>query len=58
MTVIDLSNYRPPVCYTIRLTAHWDDSIEIFVEDVADDDRSKKSIADALRRAADAIEGN
>lgn len=55
MTVIDLANHRPPVCYTVRLTEHWDGRLEIFVEDVADDDRSRRAVADSLRRAADQL---
>lgn len=54
--VIDLSAKRPPVHYTVRLTHHWDDRLEVFVEDVADDDRSRASVADALRRAATMLE--
>ena len=55
MPVIKLENHRPPVCYTVRLTQHWDGRLEIFVEDIADDERSKLAIADALRRAADTL---
>lgn len=50
--VIDLSTKRKPVHYTVRLTHHWDDTLEVFVEEVADDDRSRASVADALERAA------
>jgi hypothetical protein len=56
MTVIDLANHRPPVCYTVRLIEHWDGRLEIFVEDVADDERSQKAVAESLRRAADHLE--
>ena len=52
MSVINLSDYRQPVTYTVRITHHWDDSIEVLVEDVADDERSRQSVADALARAA------
>ena len=54
--VVALADRRPPVHYTVRLTHHWDDSLEVFVEDVADDDRSRASVADALRRAANMLE--
>jgi hypothetical protein len=54
MNVIKLADKRPPVDYTIRIRHHWDDTIEIFVEDVSDDERSKQSVADTLQRAADA----
>ena len=52
MSVFSLAARRPPVSYTVRITHHWDDSLEIFVEDVADDERSRQSVADALARAA------
>ena len=52
MSVINLSDRRQPVAYTVRITHHWDDSIEVLVEDVADDERSRQSVADALARAA------
>lgn len=50
--VVDLNAKRPPVDYTIRLRHHWDDRLEVFVEDVSDDERSRLSVADALERAA------
>lgn len=54
MNVIDLADKRRPVDYSIHIRHHWDDTIEIFIEDVSDDERSKRSIADTLQRAADA----
>lgn len=54
--VISLSDRRPPVCYTVRITQHWDDTLEVFVEDISSDERSRASAADAMRRAADMIE--
>ena len=53
MTVIDLGKRRSSVTYTVTITHHWDDTLEIFVQDVADDERSRAAVADALRRAAD-----
>ena len=53
MSVIDLWKHRAPVTYTVTITHHWDDTLEVFVQDVADDARSRASVADALRRAAD-----
>ena len=50
--VVDLASKRAPVDYTIRIRHHWDDSFEVFVEDVSDDDRSKSAVADTLERAA------
>lgn len=56
MTVIDLANKRPPVCYTVHLAQHWDGRLQVTVQDVADDDRSRKAVADALRQAADMLD--
>lgn len=56
MSIVDLADRRPPVSYTVRLLQHWDGRLQIFVEDVADDQRTRKAVADALRRAADGIE--
>lgn len=53
MNIINLADKRPPVDYTIRIRHHWDDTLEIFVEDVSDDERSKHVVADTLQRAAD-----
>lgn len=50
--VVDLMSKRTPVDYTIRIRHHWDDRLEIFVEDISDDERSKSVIADTLERAA------
>lgn len=50
--IVSLSDRRSPVNYTVRITHHWDDRLEVFVEDVADDDRSRQSVADALERAS------
>lgn len=51
--VINLSNKRQPVNYTIRISHHWDDRLEVFVENVSDDERSKRTVADTMERAAD-----
>jgi hypothetical protein len=50
MTVIELANKRSPVWYTIRIGHHWDDTIEMIVEDVADNERSRASVNDTLQR--------
>jgi hypothetical protein len=49
---INLADRRAPVAYTIRVLHHWNDALEVFIEDVSDDERSKSSVADALGRAA------
>lgn len=51
--VTDLANHRPPVRYRVDLVHHWNDTLEIFVHDVSDDERSRASVADALERAAE-----
>lgn len=56
MTVIDLASKRQPVCYTVHLVQHWDGRLEIMVQDVAEDERSRLAVSDALRRAADHLE--
>lgn len=48
--LIDLAKRRAPVWYTIKIGHHWDDRLEVIVEDVADDNRSKLAVADALQR--------
>ena len=53
--IVSLSDRRAPVLYTVRIMQRWDDSLSVFVEDVSDDQRSRASIVDALRRAADMI---
>ena len=53
MSVIDLGKHRAPVTYTVTITHHWDDTLEVFVQDVSDDERSRAAVADALRRAAE-----
>lgn len=50
--VVDLNAKRPPVVYTVRIRHHWDDHLEVFVEDVSDDERSRGAVADDLERAA------
>lgn len=48
--IIDLSNRRVSVTYTVTITHHWNDTLEAFVEGVSDDPRSTHSIGQALRR--------
>lgn len=51
--VIDLSTKRAPVTYTVVITHHWDDTLEVLVMDVQDDPRSRASVKDALQRAVE-----
>ncbi len=55
VNVVALSSRRPPVVYTVDIVHHWDGRLEIFVRDIADDTRSRESVADALERAAASI---
>jgi hypothetical protein len=50
--IIDLGAKRRPVSYTVEITHHWDDRLEVFVHDVSSDVRSRLAVADALLRAA------
>ena len=49
---IDLGDHRPAVFYTVRLKQDWKGGLSVYVEDVADDERSRAAVADALERAA------
>lgn len=51
--VVDLSAKRKPVTYTVVITHHWDDTLEVLVMDVQDDPRSRASVLDALKRAVE-----
>lgn len=52
MTIIDLSTKRPPVIYSVTVVEGWDGSLEIQVNGVQDDPRSRFAVADALSRAS------
>ena len=54
--IINLDLRRPKVCYVVNITHSWDGSLDIRVDGVASDRRSRESIASAMRDAADAIE--
>jgi hypothetical protein len=49
MTVIP---FTKPVKYTVELTHHCDGRLEVYVYDLADDERSRESVAWALEEAA------
>jgi hypothetical protein len=51
--VITLSDRRQAVTYTVTITHHWDGTVECFVHDVSDDERSRASVGDALARVAE-----
>lgn len=54
--IVSLSDRRPPITYTVRLRHHYDGSMAIWVQDVADTPEDRRKVADALRAAADQIE--
>lgn len=56
MGVVELSDYRNPVNYTVRISQGYDGSLSVSVEDLQDDPRSRHAVAAALRDAAKLIE--
>ena len=52
--IIELSKCQAPVTYTVTITQHYDGVVEATVHDVADDDRSRAAVTDALRRVVEA----
>lgn len=56
--VVDLMARRPPVCYSIHVSQSWDGTITFTVEGVSDDDRSRQSVATAMRAMASLLDPN
>lgn len=56
--IIDLSDRREPVCYTVEVTHAWDGTVSVEVHNIAADPRSRKLAADALLRAAVMLESD
>lgn len=52
--IIDLARHQTPVRYTVEITQHFDGTVEAFVRDVSDDERSQDAVTDALRRVVEA----
>jgi hypothetical protein len=50
MSIIDLADKRKPVWYTIRIGHHWDDTLEMIVEGLADNELARASVKDTLQR--------
>ena len=50
--IVVLATRQKPVHYTIDVTHHYGGEIEIFLRDIADDDRSRASAIETLIRAA------
>lgn len=53
---IELSEHRKPVTYTLHIIHHWNGTIEVLVDDVAETERNKESIVWAMKRALLALE--
>lgn len=51
--IVDLAMRRTPVTYTVTITQHFDGTVECFVQDVSDDERSQNAVTDALLRVAE-----
>lgn len=51
--IIELSKHQKPVTYRLTITHHFDGTIETFVHDIADDERSRAAVGYALRRIAE-----
>lgn len=50
--VVNLSDRRHPVTYTITVTHYWTGQLGVFVAGVADDPASQLSVNDAIARIA------
>lgn len=50
--VFDLNSKRPPVKYTVHLMHHYDGNVDVFVENVSDDERSQEAVREVLIRWA------
>jgi hypothetical protein len=46
--VVLLANRQKPVSYTIDVTHHFDGTVEVFVRDVSDDDRSREAVMETI----------
>lgn len=46
--VVELSQHRKPVTYTIHVVHHWNGEIELLINDIAEDPRSDDAVMEAL----------
>lgn len=53
--LLHLSAYREPVLYSVHVTHHWDGKVEVRVEGIADDMRSRAVASEALLTAAEML---
>lgn len=56
--VVNIGAYRKPVTYSVELRQDYQGGLAVWVRDVADDPRSRRAVADALRRAASMIDNS
>lgn len=55
MSVVDLSARRAPVLYSVHVTHHWDGEVEVSVEGISSDERSRAVASEALLTAAEML---
>jgi hypothetical protein len=46
--VIPLAKKQKPVSYKIDVTHHFDGTVEVFVSDISDDDRSREVVMETI----------
>jgi hypothetical protein len=46
--VVPLVKKQKPVSYTIDVTHHFDGTVEVFVRDVSDDNRSREAVMETI----------
>ena len=56
--VLNFGDRKRPTNYTVHITQHYDGRMEFWFEDVADDDRSREAIADAMETGAKLLRGS
>lgn len=54
--VSDMASRRAPVIYTVHVSHHWTGKVEVQVEGIQSDPRSRKVAAEALLTAAELVE--
>ncbi len=48
--ITNLNDKREPVTYVLTITHHWDGTLEAFVENVSDSQRSQDAVWSALKK--------
>jgi len=46
--IVPLARKQKPISYTIEVTHHFDGTVEVFVRDVSDDDRSREAVMETI----------